>query len=132
MILLWTCITWLNIVATAISMTNSFTTALSWVYASKKLQSDADLTLDKAMQMARGDETIRKQQALLRNDFQQDKSEQGEGKSDLDYVHSRLGGSHEVLLLNNRIPTSARGVARVLPTVDNNAEKWKRWCTLRT
>lgn len=39
------------------------------------LQKDADLTLDKAVRTAREDEMIRKQQALLRSDFQGDSSE---------------------------------------------------------
>ena len=56
---------------------------------SEKLQRDADLTLDKAVRMAREDETIRKQQALLRNDFKEDKPEQGKDKSDLDYLRKK-------------------------------------------
>ena len=56
---------------------------------SEKLQRDADLTLDKAVRMAREDETIRKQQALLRNDFKEDKPEQGKDKLDLDYLRKK-------------------------------------------
>ena len=50
---------------------------------SEKLQRDADLTLENAVRMAHEDETIRKQQSLLRNDFQ----EQGKSKDkpELDY-----------------------------------------------
>ena len=56
---------------------------------SEKLQKDADLTLERAVQTAREDETIRKQQALLRNDFKGDKTDaQGAcgGEQELDYV----------------------------------------------
>lgn len=39
----------------------------------KKLQTDVDLTFENAVQMAYKDEMIRKQQTLLRNDFQDQK-----------------------------------------------------------
>ena len=57
---------------------------------SEKLQRDTYLTLDKAVRMAREDETIRKQQALLRNDFKEDKPKQGKDKSDLYYLRKKL------------------------------------------
>ena len=53
---------------------------------SEKLQRDADLTLEKAMQIAREYEAIKKQQTLIRNDFQDDKSEH---KPELHYVERR-------------------------------------------
>ena len=59
---------------------------------SEKLQRDADLTLEKAVQMAREDETIKKQQTLLRSNFQDDKSgPRGklESKPELDYVERK-------------------------------------------
>ena len=55
---------------------------------SEKLQRDADLTLDKAMQMARKDETITKQQALLRSDFQDVRSKPAD-THELDFVKRR-------------------------------------------
>ena len=62
---------------------------LSSAGLSEKLQKDADLTLERAVQTAREDETIRKQQALLRSDFKGDKTDaQGAcgGEQELDYV----------------------------------------------
>ena len=59
---------------------------------SEKLQRDADLTLEKAVQMAREDETIKKQQTLLRSNFQDDKSgPRGklESKPKLNYVERK-------------------------------------------
>ena len=55
---------------------------------SEKLQRDADLTLEKAVQMAREDETIKKEQALLRSDFQEDKAA-GRSNSEVDFVRRK-------------------------------------------
>ena len=55
---------------------------------SEKLRRDADLTLEKAVQMAREDETIKKDQALLRSDFQEDKAA-GRSNSELDFVRRK-------------------------------------------
>lgn len=50
---------------------------------SEKLQRDADLTLEKAIQMAREHESFRKQQTLLIKDFQEDRAGTLERQSEL-------------------------------------------------
>ena len=56
---------------------------------SEKLQRDADLMLEKAVQMAREYEAIKKQPTLIRNDFQDDKSEHKSNKPELHYVERK-------------------------------------------
>ena len=63
---------------------------------SEKLQMDADLTLDKAVKMARENETIKQQQTLLRNDFQESKPGRTESRQEhLGYVGRKKPFSHE-------------------------------------
>ena len=74
---------------------------------SEKLQRDADLTLEKVVQMAREDETIKKEQALLRSDFQEDKAA-GRSNSELDFVRRKPPGKEEDLQVLPHHPTSHR------------------------
>ena len=99
---------------------------------SEKLQRDADLTLEKAVQMAREDETIKKEQALLRSDFQEDKAA-GRSNSELDFVRRkppRKGGRPPSTSSPPNIPQTQRRQSRC-PRCGNSPTHGRQQCPAR-